>query len=209
MRRGVTFFIVGLLVAVVATPASARAAWKTRIDELTAGRTIGVAVREEGRFLYRHAHKRGRVPASNQKLLLSMALVDDLDPATTIGTSAASRAVGATVLEGDLWLLGHGDPTVTGGGRFGKQLPFEPTQLGALARSVKAAGVGRIQGRVMGNTGYFDHDWNAPGWKAEFADLYIPLPSALTFEGNTYRGTHVSDPERRAAISMTRASSRR
>lgn len=56
----------------------------------------------------------------------------------------------------------------------------------------------------MGNTGYFDHDWNAPGWKAEFADLYIPLPSALTFEGNTYRGTHVSDPERRAAISMTR-----
>lgn len=204
MRRALTFFIVGLLVAGVAAPASARSAWKTRIDQLTAGRTIGVAVREEGRFLYRHAHKRRRVPASNQKLLVSMALFEELDPATRIETSAASQAPSAAVLDGDLWLLGHGDPTVTGGGRFGKQLPFEPTQLGALARSVKAAGVSRIQGRVMGNTGYFDHDWNAPGWKAEFADEYIPLPSALTFEGNTYRGDHVSDPERRAAVSMTR-----
>lgn len=204
MRRALsTVLIVAFLLSFQA-PAWARASWKLQIDELAAGKSIGIAVREEDRFLYRRQTKKRRVPASNQKLLMSMALFDEINPLSTFRTTAASPSVPGPVLEGDLWLLGRGDPSVTGGGRFGRDLPFEPTRLGALARAVVAAGVTQIDGSVMGSTGYFAHDWYAPGWKSDFAEKYVALPSALTFEGNSVGGDHIADPERRAAASVTR-----
>lgn len=204
MRKTLSTFLVVLFLVAPSTSAWARAGWKVRIDRLTARHAVGVAVREEGRFLYRHQTKRRRVPASNQKLLLSMALFDALDPSRSIETTAATQILQQPVLKGDLYLLGRGDPSVTGGGRFGRALPFEPTRLGVLARAVRAAGVRRVEGRVIGNTGYFARDWYAPGWKSDFAEKWIALPTALTFEGNVHSGRHISDPERRAAAAMTR-----
>ena len=204
MRRAVSLLLVVLFVVALPIPAYARPAWKVRIDKLVAGKAIGVAVREQDRFLYRHNAKRKKVPASTQKLLLSMALFDAMDPASRIKTVAAASVIQQPVLKGDLWLLGYGDPSVTGGGRFGRELPFEPTRLGALARAIKAAGVQRIEGSVLGSTGYFARDWWAPGWKGYFPSKYVPLPTALSFEGNTYRGDHINDPERRAAVALTR-----
>lgn len=204
MRRALSTVLVIAFLLSLQAPAWARASWKLQIDELVAGRSIGIAVREEDRFLYRRQTKKRRVPASNQKLLMSMALFDSINPLSTFRTTAATSSVPGPVLQGDLWLLGRGDPSVTGGGRFGRDLPFEPTRLGALARAVAAAGVTQIEGSVMGNTGYFAHDWYAPGWKSDFAEKYVALPSALTFEGNSVGGDHISDPERRAAASVTR-----
>ena len=204
MRRAVSTVLVVLFVVAPSSAAWARAGWKMRIDRLTAGRKIGVAVREESRFLYKHQTKRRRVPASNQKLLLSMALFDALDPSRQIETTAATQVLQQPVLKGDLWLLGRGDPSVSGGGRFGRVLPFEPTRLGALARAVRDAGVRRVEGRVVGNTGYFAHDWFAPGWKSDFAEKWIALPTALSFEGNAHDGRHISDPELRAAGALTK-----
>lgn len=204
MRRALSIVLVLAFLLSLQVPAWARASWKLQIDKLATGKAIGIAVREEGRFLYRHSTKKRRIPASNQKLLMSMALFDAINPQATFRTTAATTSVPGPVLRGDLWVMGHGDPSITGGGRFGRELPFEPTKLGALARAIAATGVGRIEGRVMGNTGYFAHDWFAPGWKTEFPDRYIALPSALTFEGNAHGGEHVSDPELRAAASLSR-----
>jgi D-alanyl-D-alanine carboxypeptidase/D-alanyl-D-alanine-endopeptidase (penicillin-binding protein 4) len=125
-------------------------------------------------------------------------MFDRVQPNGRIRTTAASDS------DGDLWLLGHGDPTVTGGGSFARRLPFEPTRLGVLARAVRDAGVTVVTGRVMGSTGYFAHDWGAPGWKSDFAARWCPLPSALTFNGNSVNGNHISDPELRAARSFTK-----
>lgn len=204
MRRVLSFVLLVLFLVALPGPAFARPTWKVRIDKLVAGKAIGVAVREQGDFLYRHSAKRRRIPASNQKLLLSMALFDELAPDSRIKTVAATNVLRQPVLEGDLWLLGYGDPSVTAGGRFGRELPFEPTRLGALARAIRAAGIERIEGRVLGSTGYFARDWWAPGWKGDFPREYIPLPTALTFEGNTYRGDHIRNPEHRAAVALTR-----
>ncbi len=204
MRRAISLLLVVLFLVALPIPAYARAAWKLRIDKLVAGKAIGVAVREEGAFLYRYKAKRQRVPASNQKLLMSMALFDAIDPTSRITTVAATSVVQQPVLKGDLWLLGYGDPSITAGGRFGDELPFEPTRLGALARAIKAAGIERIEGSILGSTGYFARDWWAPGWKGDFPREYIPLPTALTFEGNTHNGDHIDDPERRAAAALTR-----
>ena len=204
MRRIFSLFLILAFLLALQTPVWARASWKLQIDRLTSGKAIGIAVREEGRFLYRHQTKKRRVPASNQKLLMSMALFDAINPQATFRTTAATTSVPTPALEGDLWVLGHGDPSVTGGGRFGRELPFEPTRLGDLARAIADTGVTRIEGRVMGNTGYFARDWYAPGWKSDFAEKYIALPTALTFEGNAQGDEHVSNPEQRAAASLTR-----
>jgi D-alanyl-D-alanine carboxypeptidase/D-alanyl-D-alanine-endopeptidase (penicillin-binding protein 4) len=133
-----------------------------------------------------------------------MALFNKLDPAGVIATRVmgSGKPLGR-VVTGDVWLTSKGDPSITGGGRYGDSLPFQATQLGMLARSI-AKTTDVIQGRVLGDTGYFDHDWFAPGWSSNFPDDEVPLATSLTFEGNTSRGRHIHNPEWRAAKALTR-----
>lgn len=187
----------------VAAPADARPYWKRRVDDIAAGKAIGISVRDEGRFLYRHNDRIKRAPASNEKLLMTMALFSKLAPDARITTRVlASAKPLAGVLTGDVWLSGQGDPSITGGGAYERYLPFTPTKLGDLARSI-AATTDRIEGRIVGNTGYFAHDWFAPGWSSNFPADEVALPSALTFDANFYRGRHIKNPEWRAARSLT------
>jgi D-alanyl-D-alanine carboxypeptidase/D-alanyl-D-alanine-endopeptidase (penicillin-binding protein 4) len=167
--------------------------WKSKIDHLVAGKSIGVSVREAGEFLYRRTDKKRRAPASNEKLLLSMAILDRLDPDVRIETTAKAPNVKPNgVVPGNLWLIGRGDPNLG------------PGKLGSLAREVKQSGVIKIKGSVMGGISYFAHDWWAPGWKPYFPKDHIPLPSALTYKGNVVGGKHISNPEHRAAGALTR-----
>jgi D-alanyl-D-alanine carboxypeptidase/D-alanyl-D-alanine-endopeptidase (penicillin-binding protein 4) len=169
-----------------------RAGWMIRIDRLTKGRSIAIAVEEEGASLYRRASTRPMTPASNQKLLLSMALLDHFGPDFRLRTVAAAPLVENGSVHGDLWILGTGDPTVN------------RRALSTLAKRIAAAGITAIDGRVMGSTSYFSRDWFAPGWKSSFPKEEIALPSALTFRGNQLGDRHVSDPERRAAAWVIR-----
>jgi D-alanyl-D-alanine carboxypeptidase/D-alanyl-D-alanine-endopeptidase (penicillin-binding protein 4) len=116
-----------------------------------------------------------------------MAILDLLGPEARLVTQAAASPLVSGVVAGDLWILGQGDPTLG------------PSQMQKLADAIQAAGVLQIDGSVMGSTGYFKHDWRAPGWKSYFPRQEIPLPTALTFDGNTDRGIHIRDPELRAA----------
>ncbi len=205
MRKTSLLLVAAALIVGTAAPAQARAGWRVRIDKLVAGHAVSVAVREEGRALYQHHEAARKIPASNEKLLLSMALLDTLDATATISTTTASSGtIIGGVLAGDLWLLGHGDPSVTGGGSFAEELPFEPTRIRTLAEAVQDAGITEIDGRVRGAISFFDRDWWAEGWKPNFPDDYIALPSALTFNGNTRHGEHIDNPEWLAARSLTR-----
>lgn len=204
MRRSLPIILVAFLVVGLAGPAAARAPWKRRIDKLVTGRTVSVMVRDGGAALYRWNPTASRTPASNEKLLLSMALLEKIPADRQIGTAASASNVTGGVVIGDLWLLGRGDPSITGGGRFGKDLTFSATKLAELARQVEDAGIRAITGSVVGSTGYFARDWSAPGWKPNFPKEEIPLPSALSYEGNVYRGRHIKNPEWRAARSLTR-----
>lgn len=166
--------------------------WARRIDRLIGNRAMGVSVREGG-SLYRHRPRRRRVPASNEKLLLAMALLDRLGPDRRISTLAAAGRVRANgVVPRNLWILGRGDP---GMGR---------ARMRGLARRIRDAGITRIRGSVKGSTGFFARDWWARGWKPHFPSTQIPLPTALTWRGNVAGGRHIRDPERRAATFLTR-----
>jgi D-alanyl-D-alanine carboxypeptidase/D-alanyl-D-alanine-endopeptidase (penicillin-binding protein 4) len=179
-----------------------RPAWKQKIDSTIGDRSVSVVVRSHGRRLYSHEAAVPRAPASNMKLILSMASLDKLGPRLRLPTYAESRDRGA-VISGNLWLLGRGDPSVASAGDFASSMPFGATRLGRLARKIKAAGVRAIDGGVMGSTGYFDHDWFAPGWKPHFPEDEVALPSALTFNGNVAGGRNIADPELRAATALS------
>ncbi|HXJ62420.1 MAG TPA: D-alanyl-D-alanine carboxypeptidase [Actinomycetota bacterium] len=170
-----------------------KAPWMVHIDQLIGSRNVGVAVASGGALLYEHADTTAHVPASNEKLLLSMALLDRTSAQTTIPTIAEAAAVNANgVIHGGLWLVGRGDPTL------------DPKGMQRLADAIQNAGVKQISGSVRGSTEYFSHDWFAPGWKPEFPAEEVAMPTALTYQGNTVDGRHVQQPERVAAAALTR-----
>jgi D-alanyl-D-alanine carboxypeptidase/D-alanyl-D-alanine-endopeptidase (penicillin-binding protein 4) len=204
MRRSTAaVFATFVLVTFFPVAAHARAAWKQRIGNTIGRRSVSVSVRAHHRRLYAYAATQRRAPASNMKLVLSMALLHKLGPDFRLPTFAEARS-GGSVIHGNLWILGRGDPSVAEAGDFASSLPFGATRLGRLARKIKKEGVTSIHGRVMGSTGYFDHDWFAFGWKHDFPRDEVALPSALTFNGNVADNRHISDPERRAAAALTR-----
>lgn len=181
--------------ALVRHPATRTPAkWKQRIDDVVGDLPVGVEIGYQGDALYRHRDRVERPPASNEKLLLSMALLDRVSADATIPMRAlATHRPEGGVIHGDLWLVGHGDPE-TG-----------VRDLKALATSVAATGISRISGHVAGATGPFGRDWFAPGWKPYFPTYYCALPTALTYRFNTDpHGRHIRDPERRAAAELTK-----
>lgn len=162
-----------------------KAPWMLEIDHAIGTRRVSVAVGEDDEFLYERAASTPRIPASNEKLLLSMTLYDALGSDFRIQTSVASSGGSSGVVR-NLWILGQGDPGVN------------RATIGMLARRVADAGIGRVRGRVFGSTGYFRRDWDAPGWNAEARD-YVNRPTGLVFERNAR-----ADPERQAAETLTR-----
>ena len=196
VRRFLFAICLGVAVA-LALQAPAIAApprWVQRIERLVGDLPMSVAIALDGDVLYHHKDGVPRPPASNEKLLLSMALLKRVGADATIPTRLfATEPAGADhVLDGDLWIVGHGDPEI--GAR----------DMAELARALAREGVERIRGRVFGSTGPFSHDWWAPGWRDYFPRYYIALPTALTFRANERAGgRHVRDPERLAAKALT------
>ena len=169
--------------------------WVHRMDSLVSDRPMSVAIALGGDTLYAYKDWVARPPASNEKLLLSMTLLRRLGADATIATRLfATERVGADgVLEGNLWIVGHGDPEI------------DALDMAELARALVEDGVERVRGRVFAGTGPFARDWWAPGWRDYFPDVYIALPTALTYRFNEGAGgRHLRDPERLAAKTLTR-----
>ena len=168
--------------------------WGRAIDRLIGSRQISVAVRVGPALTYAHLAAVRRAPASNEKLLLSMTALAQLGPDYRIPTQASvvPGTLRKGVVRGDLWIVGHGDPEFGDAGAI------------ALAAKVRAAGVRRITGAVLGDTGGFVRDRHAPGWHPLALDN-VGLPTALSFDHNIAPSGFVLIPELHAARAVTAA----
>jgi D-alanyl-D-alanine carboxypeptidase/D-alanyl-D-alanine-endopeptidase (penicillin-binding protein 4) len=167
------------------------AAWSDALDAVIGDAPMSVSVALGGRLVYSHLGRVRRAPASNEKLLLSMALLDRFGPRARIPTAAeAAGRVRNGVIHGDVWLVGHGDPEI------------DDAAIERLAGRLADAGIDRIRGSVVGDTSAFDRRRWAPGWH-RIALSYVSIPTALTFDANADAGGFVFDPERRAAAALT------
>lgn len=149
-----------------------------------------MAVGLGNRIVYLHRGREPRVLASNDKILTSMAALDVFGPRHRFPTVAAADArVRGGWLEGDLWLIGGGDPGITG------------ARLATLAARLHALGIRRITGSIVGDTSAFDRGWWAPGWLPGISRSYVTRPTALAIDGNRRAGS----PELRAASALRAA----
>ena len=104
-------------------------------------------------------------PASNTKLFSTGAAVDLLGPNFEVTTTVYARGNidAAGTLDGDVKIVGHGDPTI--GGRFhdGRATAV----IDDWATDLKRAGIKTVRGNLIFEYGYMDTEYVHPTWPAD------------------------------------------
>lgn len=146
-------------------------------ESFLADAVVSVHVRdlETGKVLYDHNGERALNPASNVKLVTTAAALSLLGPEHRYPTSLAATEVKDGVIQGDLYLVGGGDPMFTTG------------DLYELANQLHARGIERIKGGIVVDATRFDGDGLPPGFdqKNELASYRAPT-GACSLNFNTF-----------------------
>jgi len=170
-------------------PLARKLATALRAPHVPPSRTGALAVdMTTGRTVYGLNLMKPLIPASNEKLAVTYAALVAFGPAHQFQTDVIGdgEQVG-TLWRGDLILKGYGDPTLS------------TLRLHALAAQVRAAGITRVTGRLIGDESYFDSKRTAPGWKSWFFINESAPISALTVDRGRYRGRTSRNPALAAA----------
>jgi D-alanyl-D-alanine carboxypeptidase/D-alanyl-D-alanine-endopeptidase (penicillin-binding protein 4) len=113
------------------------------------------------------------VPASTQKLVTAFGVYDILGADHTFETSVVTEGpLVEGVLDGDLYLVGGGDPLVATEAYTDRyeQQPHFRTNIEELADAVVAAGVLEINGAVIGDETRYDAERYVPEWPDRFTN---------------------------------------
>jgi D-alanyl-D-alanine carboxypeptidase/D-alanyl-D-alanine-endopeptidase (penicillin-binding protein 4) len=149
-----------------------------------------LAVRDpDGRTVYSRNPALPLIPASTMKVATATAAVARLGPDFHYTTElrAAAAPTGDTVA-GDLWLVGAGDPLLATADFASiagyQERPRLATSLETLADRVVAAGVRRVEGRIVGDESRYDSQRYVPTWNPDYAtEPDVGPQSALTVNG--------------------------
>ena len=157
---------------------------RTVTDDATAGATWGVhAVNlRSGNVLFSKQGDRNLIPASNAKLYTAAAALERLGPAYRFRTRVyADGPVDDGVLKGNLIVRGSGDPTIGG-----EEQQDNVTRIfRAWADSLRALGVRRIEGDVVGDDDLFSDAPLGTGWSwDDTVYAYSAEIAALSFNLN-------------------------
>lgn len=125
-----------------------------------------LVVSSGGRRLVEVDPTRPLIPASNQKLLVAHAALAELGADTRLRTTAVVGASpGDGVIDGDLWLVGGGDPLLTTADYRASEDPPRPhSALEDLADQLAALGIREIRGDVVGDDSRYDDRLTVPAW---------------------------------------------
>jgi len=131
-----------------------------------------LTVAVDGRVVFSANAATPLVPASLEKLVTAEAALSTLGPDAVLTTSVVATAPAEDgVVDGDVWLVGGGDPVLMTHAyeQHFKHQPVTHTDIEALADEVVAAGVREIRGSVVGDDSRYDHQRYLPLWPARFA----------------------------------------
>ena len=142
---------------------------------------VGLAVWSLDRreWLYLREADKLFVPASNAKVLVAAAALYALGPSAVFTTTlAADTAQSDTLLPGNLYLVGGGNPDLSTG------------DLACLAERLRALGIRRVRGRLVLDASRFDSTAFGPGWMWDEGPYAYNAPvNAFMLNGNTVRLT--------------------
>lgn len=114
----------------------------------------------DGRILGQQNPEQGLIPASNQKIITTYAVLQTLGAEARFLTRVESPTplVGG-VIDGNLYLIGGGDPFLTTDDwwtQYEDNNGRAHSRLESLADAVVAAGVTEVTGTIIGDESYFD-----------------------------------------------------
>ncbi|MFJ7078212.1 D-alanyl-D-alanine carboxypeptidase/D-alanyl-D-alanine-endopeptidase [Streptomyces sp. NPDC098781] len=146
-------------------------------DARMEGGTASVVIADAGtgELLYQHLPSTRLMPASNTKLATSAAAMEILGPRYRFATDvlATGRRHGS-VLRGDLYLRGSGDPTLLA------------DDYDRLAARLAASGIRRVEGRLVADDTRFDDRRLGRSWAADDESAYYSAQiSALSVAPDT------------------------
>jgi D-alanyl-D-alanine carboxypeptidase/D-alanyl-D-alanine-endopeptidase (penicillin-binding protein 4) len=149
-----------------------------------------VIVEVDGRTVYERRTSEAFVPASTMKLATAMAALDILGADAKFTTRfVASDPPTNGVIEGDLFIVGGGDPLLATSGY--KTVFDDPDQFyedfTTVADSLNAAGIRSIRGDLVGDDSRYDAVRWVPTWPARYqvGGTVAPLSALLVNDGNT------------------------
>jgi D-alanyl-D-alanine carboxypeptidase/D-alanyl-D-alanine-endopeptidase (penicillin-binding protein 4) len=175
-----------------APPLPTRLARALAVPHVNHARSSAVALDlDSGTVVFSRHGRLSLAPASTEKLTLTYGLLVHLGPAYRIRTTVlTSGGLEGATLVGNLVLHGEGDPTLSG------------TGLRRLAAHVRASGIERVAGSVVGDESFFDARRTAPGWKPWYYIRESPPLSALTANRARFRGSTSHAPALAAAAAF-------
>jgi serine-type D-Ala-D-Ala carboxypeptidase/endopeptidase (penicillin-binding protein 4) len=199
LRRSLVLCLVGAFVwcgaaaAQTGSPLSRRLARALRAPQVSPARTGALVVDlATGKVLFQQHASLPLAPASNEKLAVTYASLELLGADFRMST----EVLGAGAQEGSIWrgnlvLKGYGDPAL------------DRVELRALAGQIKALGIRRVTGRIVGDESFFDDHRTAPGWKASFFLTECEPLSALVVDRDRVGNRFSRTPAASAAAAMS------
>jgi len=165
--------------AILSQEPLARAYWGIHVVEL-----------ETGRVLFSQNADQLFLPASNVKLFTTAAALSAAGPEYRFRTTveAEGKIDSAGRLQGDLVIMGRGDPNISG-----RMLPYAlkterappQSQLEEMANQVAASGLKTVDGDLIGDDTFYAPERYGPGWAQDDVQWVDGAPvSALTFNDN-------------------------
>ena len=139
---------------------------------------------ETGEVFYQHNAHLLVMPASNMKVVTMAVAAERLGWDFRFTTEVKTRgAIAGGVLKGDLIVSGNGDPTMSDRDKANRYQAFED-----WADRLKAAGITRIDGRIIGDDNLFDDQPLGEGWMwDDLTGSSAPPGGALQFNENLVR----------------------
>ncbi len=150
---------------------------------------------------------RALIPGSNIKLLTGAVALDVLGPERKYSTKMLGVVAGS-VVRGDLWLIGGGDPLLTT--RLypltEKYPTITPTDVEKLVDALVALGVTAIEGSVVGDESLYDVERYVPSWGDGIRSVEAGPLGALMINDGAVTGSPIkpTNPALAAAIEFTR-----
>jgi D-alanyl-D-alanine carboxypeptidase/D-alanyl-D-alanine-endopeptidase (penicillin-binding protein 4) len=142
----------------------------------SADSSIQIVELESGRVVAERNPHMAIAPASNMKLFTTAAAIDMLKPSfeVTTGVYARGNVDAAGTLNGDVKVVGRGDPTI--GGRFHDGSATAVLQ--EWAADLKRAGIKNITGDLIFEYGYMDTEYIHPTWPIDQLTAWYEAPIA-------------------------------
>ncbi len=132
--------------------------------------------------LIEHLPTQSRAPASCMKLAVAAACLDLLGPDHKLDTQLMGLGkVEEGVLEGDLIVIGGGDPAICG-----RENETDPLwELRPWIREIRGRGIDRIRGRILADVRYLEGPGIHPDWpKDQLSRWYCAPSGALNLNDN-------------------------